>query len=355
MSFSGFVTPGNAEWDQVLDRCRHDVYHLPGYVASEAEWYDGRPMAFVWRQGDRCLLIPLIERKTPSGMNRDGMSPYGYSAPVFDAGCTPSDLSTALLAFQEVACERGWAASFIRLHPMLCPSLDDSDVVGTLPWRQIHRGQTVDMPLETDAEQWRSSLKKGLRYDIRRLERENCRMIIDTDAAWQAFPSVYLDTMQRIGASPIYRYPSDYFDGLRHRLDGVLHCTALENEQGDIWCAALFTRVGDLMQYHLSGSDKRFADRAPTKLLLDRVREWAREIGIRRFHLGGGFGGGGDTLFAFKQRFGGQVYPFNTLSAVHDTARYQAECEWWMEGADESLPGPDGFFPPYRAPRKVSG
>ena len=80
------------------------------------------------------------------------------------------------------------------------------------------------------------------------------------------------------------------------------------------------------------------------------MRQWAREQGIRRFHLGGGYGSGRDTLFEFKHRFGGEPLVFRTVSIVHDLQKFEAECRAWAAKSGAPLAGPEGFFPPYRAP-----
>lgn len=339
-------------WSQVLSECRHDIYHLPDYAKLEAEWIDARPAAFVAREDQAVMFIPLLVRRIPDSAHSDAVTPYGYSPPVVSPGVSVDFLQQALTAFDGIAREQGIVSTFMRLHPLLKNSLVVPPALSR--WIEIERGQTVDMPLDDDGETWERGLAKGQRYDLRRLRREGCTVEIDSDEAWAAFPAIYRQTMERIGASPGYFYSDAYLQAFRQSLSDHALCAMVRDEAGQVKCAAIFTRVGELVQYHLSGTVDEHARLAPTKLLLAAMREWCRDNGIKAFHLGGGFGGGTDTLFNFKRRFGGKVYAFHTVSAVHDAPAFDRLCAQWLASSDRELPGPEGFFPPYRAPLKVA-
>ncbi len=350
MSTSRFIRPDDPAWDAALARCKHDLYHLPAYAELEGSWIGAEPIAFCHDRDSHTLLLPLLERPTPAGTGTDAVTPYGYSPPVFSAAAPAPFIADAFRAFQNAAKARGLISTFIRLHPLLCPGLPAPGGGADMQWVQIARGSTVTMPMDEEPETWLKGVASGHRLDLRKLTRAGCRFLLDTDAAWQAFPAIYRATMERIGARPAYFYSDDYLAAFRERLAGRVHCAAVEDADGEILCASLFTLVDGLLQYHLSGTRPEFVRRAPTKLLLAEMREWARERGIRRFHLGGGYGSGRDTLFEFKHRFGGEPLTFRTVSIVHDADKFGEECEDWKARSGAPLAGPEGFFPPYRAP-----
>lgn len=346
------VDADDQRWLEVLKSCRHDLYHLPAYARLEGDWIDARPLAFVARSRQGSLLIPLLLRTIPSADLIDAVTPYGYSPPACSQDASTTFMHEAFSAFDALARDRGIISTFMRLHPLLCPSL--SLPAGLNRWNLVERGQTVDMPLEDDPEIWERSLVKGHRYDLRRLRRDGCTVEIESDEAWVVFPQIYRETMERIGASPAYFYSDEYLEAFRQTLSDHAVCGLVRDENGEVMCAALFSRVGNLIQYHLSGTVARFANRAPNKLLLAAMREWCRENEIKAFHLGGGFGSGSDTLFNFKRRFGGQLLPFCTVSAVHDAESFDRLCAEWQRRSASDLPGLKGFFPPYRAPVQVA-
>lgn len=350
MSTSRFIQPADPAWDAVLARCKHDLYHLPAYAELEGCWINAEPIAFLYERDGHAMLLPLLERPTPAGAGTDAVTPYGYSPPVFSAAASEPFITASFRAFQDAAKARALISTFIRLHPMLCPSLPAPVEGGEIQWLEIERGTTVTMPMVGTAEIWLKRMAKGHRLDLRKLNRDGCRFVLDTDSAWEAFPSIYRATMECIGARPAYFYSNEYLAAFREQLVGHVHCAAVEDAEGTILCASLFTLVDGLLQYHLSGTRPEHSRRAPTKLLLAEMREWARERGIQRFHLGGGYGSGRDTLFEFKQRFGGDALTFRTVSIVHDPDKFALECEAWKSRSGAELAGPMGFFPPYRVP-----
>jgi GNAT superfamily N-acetyltransferase len=350
MSNARFVRPDDVAWDTALANCKHDLYHLSAYAKLEGSWISAEPIAFLYERHGHTMLLPLLERLTPAGMGTDAVTPYGYSPPVFSSGAPMSFIVDAFRAFQDAAKARGLISTFIRLHPMLCSELTAPYHGSDIRWSQIARGCTVTMPMDDEPELWLRGVASGHRLDLRKLKGDGCRFVMDTDAAWSEFPEIYRATMQRIGARPAYFYSDEYLAAFRERLNGYVHCAAVEDADGEILCTSLFTLVDGLLQYHLSGTRQEFVRRAPTKMLLAEVREWARERGIRLFHLGGGYGSGRDTLFAFKQRFGGEALTFRTVSIVHDADKFQAECEAWQARSGAPLADPEGFFPPYRVP-----
>ena len=348
-----FLTPENTSWAQALKYCYHDFYHLPAYVSLEAGWHNAKPLAFRYDSGGNTMLLPLLVRPTPAGTGVDAVTPYGYSPPVCTYGASEQFLVEGLSAYQRAAIDKGHVTTFMRLHPIVCEKLPLRESFANGKWTQTDRGFTVNMPLDQDYDSWLASLNKGQRYDIRRLHREGCRFLMNTDEAWDSFPDIYTKNMERIGASDHYLYSVKYLEELQARLDGNIYCCAVADSNGEVMCAALFTSVSGILQYHLSGTKLKFSKLAPTKLLLTKMREWAKENQIEHFHLGGGFGSGEDTLYNFKKRFGGDRLTFRTVSVIHDQEAFTRECEAYYKKNSE--PVNNDFFPPYRAPTGPDG
>lgn len=348
-----FVTVEDRTWADALDHCPHDLYHLPAYVRLEADWVGARPIAFVHGDGPHVMLVPLLERSTPGGVGYDAVTPYGYSSPVFTDGSPTSFRLQALRMFQAAARDRGLITSFMRLHPLLQPALDglndlESAAGGT--WSQQDRGVTLTMPLDLDEASFAAGMAHGHRVEIARLRDAGCRVDVDTEQAWAAFPGIYRFTMEKVGAAAAYFYDDDYIAAFRRDLVGYAHCGAVIDQDGAVMCAGLFTHVSGILQYHLSGTADGYSKRAPMKLLLAGMRDWARARNVRHFHLGGGLGARRDSLYKFKRQFGGNELPFRTVAVVHDGDAFHRETARWRDiaGPDAAVEG--DFFPLYRAP-----
>jgi lipid II:glycine glycyltransferase (peptidoglycan interpeptide bridge formation enzyme) len=217
----------------------------------------------------------------------------------------------------------------------------------------VDHGPTVSVDLRRSAEElWRQT-RASCRHDIARALRAGHRAFVDERFEHlPAFVGIYRATMERVGAARHYRFPESYFDELRHALGARLHLVVVAIG-GEVAAGGLFVETCGLVQYHLSGTDARFAREAPTKLMLHFVRTWARERGDRRLHVGGGVGGAEDSLFAFKAGFSPERHRFQTLRVVADEAAYRA----LVRARDPSLDPSDrrGFFPLYRSPVEDRG
>ena len=345
-----FLCVDDPLWLDTLAICPHDVYHLPAYAALEADWIGATPLAFRYFEGDAAMLIVLLERPTPSGRARDTVSPYGYACPVFTPGVDAAFHARALAAFQHAARARGLVTSFMRLHPLLLSALGAASDLAGGAWREEERGVTLTMPMVGGEACFLTGLARGHRAGVRRLREAGGRLVLDTPDVWAAFPEIYRKTMEKVGAGDSYFYSDDYIARFRAELAAHVHCAGIAAADGTIMCAGLFTQVGDILQYHLSGTAEGFARQAPMKLLLVAMRAWAATNGIAHFHLGGGLGAKRDSLYAFKQQFGGTEWPFRTVSVIHDIEAYAAECARRSEEARSALLPQSDFFPLYRAP-----
>lgn len=345
-----FLTTDDPRWPAALNRLPHDFYHLPAYVALEAEWSDAFPLAFLYAEGDTAMLLVLQERVTPSGHARDVVTPYGYSCPLFSEDADDNFRLRALRTYQRAARERGIVTSFIRLHPLLTAGLTDLDEIGVGKWVQNDRGVTLTMPMTGDDATFMAGMARGHRAGVRKLREAGGHLVLDTPEVWTAFPEIYRHTMRKVAASSDYFYSDAYVECFQRDLIDHAHCAGIASPTGEIMCAGLFTRVGTILQYHLSGTAEGFARQAPMKLLLADMRRWAFEQGIVHFHLGGGLGAKRDSLYEFKQQFGGAEWPFRTVSVIHDAGAYATECAWRAEKAGGVVPPDTGFFPLYRSP-----
>jgi lipid II:glycine glycyltransferase (peptidoglycan interpeptide bridge formation enzyme) len=156
--------------------------------------------------------------------------------------------------------------------------------------------------------------------------------------------------MNRVGASQLYYFSEEYFVRLSEAL-GQRCSLCLVELDGQIACAGLFAEHCGIIQYHLGGTKSEFLKQAPSKLMFDRARFWAKERGNEIFHLGGGVGSAKDSLYHFKAGFSQQRETFVTLSLIADAEKYN-----YLIGLRAKLLNIEperlfeaDFFPAYRA------
>lgn len=356
-----FIGPDSSLWSRFLADAPHDFHHLPKYVALSAKDRlsapdaNGEPVAFHAEddEGHRFLATlivrPLPETCESPGPLFDAITPYGYACPlVINEQNTPIDpfLDEAIAQFRTIAKNRGIVSVFMRSHPTIPLPIEALRRGGTL----VQHGQTICIDLTATLEELWHQTRAGHRSEINRARKKG--FVVEMQDDWRDFDEffrAYTETMRRVEASEHYFFSREYFAELRKALGDVLHL-AICKKDGQVACGALFAEVCGIVQYHLSGTTDEFHSQYPTKVMLDSVRTWAKERGNQVMHLGGGYGGHEDSLFAFKAGFSHLRAPFYTWRLIADTETYHSLCQRWEARTGKTASPPDGFFPAYRAP-----
>jgi len=342
MNFA-FLEPTDPRWNEVLARVRHDFFHLPGYVSLEATRLGGEARA-AWVQGEFGeLFVPLVVREHPFG-GLDAMSPYGYPGPI--GRVEGPRLREAFDHLWAGIGEQGVETIFIRCHswagPELC-GLDEQDG----EWLVEH-GSTVTIDLEQDEDAVFMAYRGTTRNLVRRLARDGFEVLQVPWSRSGEFLEIYTSTMQRLDASAGYFFDQTYLDGLKQELGDGLALFLVERD-GQTAAAGLATCRDGSAQYYLSGARPEFARASPTRILVDAMWRWAKSRGGLRMNLGGGLGGGEDSLFRFKAGFSKDRAPYYTLRVVTQPQRFRSSVAAWEAASGRGAPGPTEFFPPYRA------
>ena len=317
---------------------------------------EGTGVMLAYRENSHIAAWPFLLRpigavlgleKAGKGL-RDATSVYGYPGPV----CNPiarSDrgfLERFGAAIQELAKDLGLVSMFSRLNPLL-GGMEAAGTFGTL----VELGKTVSMNLSMEPAIQRNEYRKGHRYEIDKARRMGLRAYRDQD--WKCFEDfirLYTVTMQKVEASCYYLFDRDYFLGLREAFGESLNLFVAEID-GVVCSAALFVRTGDIIQYHLSGTDPRYVRSAPSKLILDEARTWGNSTGAHHLHLGGGVGSREDNLFQFKAGFSPVRHSFfiwKWIAIPKIYAELVAARQAWRTRQELTTASSD-FFPFYRA------
>jgi hypothetical protein len=343
-------------WEQTLQKLPHDIYHLPDYVAIEAKRLNATAQACAIAEGDHLFFLPYLLRScheiAPELDGWDVISPYGYP------GILATDTAVENEAENSEFISQAWnklliewqkqsiVCAFLRLNPLL-----DRGISASLPGESCPiDGTTVSIDLQlSEAELWHQTRPEH-RNKINRLKRSGFQAQTRPLAECiEDFMTIYYATMDRVGASATYYFDRDYFTQLAQLHDNISTCIVTTDNR--LACAGIFTECSGIVQYHLGGTHPDFFQQAPSKLMFDYVRSWAKSRGNRVFHLGGGLGGGNDSLFQFKAGFSKQRHPFRTVRAIVDRKRYHQLVKLranMLEVQVEDLLT-SGFFPAYRA------
>lgn len=343
------LKPSDASWCAVLEELQHDIYHTPEYVAHAAAHAGSDPVGVVVRSQAGLLFVPLLVRPLPNSYGasgeRDATSPYGYPGPIFSANATAAAKYALWDGFRAILAEHRVITAFIRWHPLFPPptlaTVSDAETQAS--------GQTVSIDLTLSDEEFAGELRSGHRYEIRRLERLGFAVAMNDWTYWDGFIELYKETMQRVSATDSYHFSHQWFHQFRAALGDQLHLGVVTSPTGELASASLFTERCGVLQYHLSATASGYLRLSPAKLLLARVRDWAKDRGNHTFHLGGGVGGGSDSLFRFKSGFSKQCHSFFLSRMVIDRQRYQVLAPGQSTVPKEPASPAARFFPAYRS------
>lgn len=323
-------------WERLVDLSPvPDVYFRPGYVQAYRETDTQSICALVINaSGFRCLL-PLLKTR-PRGsahettiVGSSAYSPYGYGG-LLPLGVLqrPSAIQVDALwrALQMWCRQNAVICAVVRLHPLFrqeqwFESVNSRDALLLIGNRTL----SLDLTSWNESSDCIASLKKGRRSDLN-YARRNLRVTwtagcsAESSTTLQFFQSIYNEHMRAIGAQSFYLFGDDYYSALASGLgDRLAIAIAWWGEQPV--GASLFFVDTRYAHYHLSASNQLgYSYKAPT-LLLNEGASLARKRGCEQLHLGGGLEDN-DTLFRFKESFGGTQFRSATLTIVGDPAAF---------------------------------
>ncbi|MGH8789243.1 MAG: GNAT family N-acetyltransferase [Cupriavidus necator] len=330
----------SADWLEVLQRCRHDSHHMPGWLRAAQHEGSGKAFAVHVMEGGHELFVPLLNRDI-NGKDWDASSPYGFAGPLVSDDAPDSFVDTALSAALDLLRDRGCVSCFIRLNPIV--NAPWRSAIGTL----IDHGMTISIDLsKSEADHWRET-SHGHRLEISKAMRAGVTVRLDeTLETLPHFIRLYNASMDRLRASDYYFFDDAYHYTLAQELGDRLRLFVAEEDGVIIGGATVTVSDGTgILQGHLMGIDARYRHRQPSKIMLHAIRQWGREQGHRYYHLGGGLGGSADdSLFRFKRGFSPDTHVFRTQRVVVDPGRYLALCG----GTPSVLEDLSGYFPAYR-------
>jgi hypothetical protein len=349
------LSTSDPRWGEVLISCEHDFYHLPQYVELEAKREDGQGLGIVVQDGDKFAFFPLVVRELPEEYRdiapgvRDATSPYGYPCPIFSKGCSQNAafLSSSIGELVCVMQEMSIVCAFFRLHPLIPFARTENRDLGLAT---MDHASTVWIDLKKPKDEILRSTRPTHRNLIARARREGFVAYEDTSHNHlETFGRIYRETMTRLGAASMYVFDDAYFHEMAEALGDHFHLWVVEKDS-EVAAAGLFPTCNGIVQYHLSGTGKKFEKSSPTRLMISEVRDWSIAEGYRAFHLGGGLGSQEDGLYRFKAGFSNDKATFRTMRLVAMREIYETLVTKWEGLSGDKAEGIDGFFPAFRKP-----
>lgn len=340
------------KWNKIIRSYKkNDTYYTCEYATSLKDVENGIPYLLNYETSNFHLSYPIFENdlsdcplfqgEIEKNLIYDWNTPYGYGGPLCDIDSLTLEQQ---LRFKEelfaLAKERNVVSQFIRFHPLLQNQKVCKDVIVN---KYLKDTVFIDLTTSDDLMLQMESKNRNL---IRKALKNNINIIHDEGKYLNDFIRIYKITMDRDNASEFYYFPRNYYIYLQKNMKGqVEYFYAIKD--GQIAAASIFFYNKNFIHYHLSANLIEYRQFAPTNLLLYEAANWARNKGIKYFHLGGGVDSE-DSLFHFKKQFNknGRI-PFYIGGNIFDYEKYNALLKKRLE-LDPAFDINNSYFIQYR-------
>ncbi len=339
------------DWNHLLNiefsKKYNDVFFNYDYFDLYTKNYNSNLEGVFWEDENVKIFWPHLVRDI-SKINQfkkfkyyDLTTPYGYGGPLIIAKTKEKtkiadSLKEFFKEYRNYALENNYICEFVRFHPIF------------KNWEFLDKFFNIDylddvviIDLKQDLEKIRQQIKKGHKYNIKKSEKEGCKVRVikkPNEKNIQDFIKIYYQTMDKNQASKKYYFPEKFIRDHFKFLNAIL----IETEYKDkIIGSSIFICGDKIIHYFLSGASEEFKGLYPSNLTLWEAIKWAKEHNFKILHLGGGRGKN-DSLFEFKKGFSDLIEPFKVGKIIFNANAYSQLNK--INGGDMS----DDYFPPYR-------
>lgn len=313
-------------WNIFLDYFRDqekDDYYTEEYVKLY-ETDKSEAKCIICCENNKILMMPFIRQEIDGYF--DFETAYGYGGPISntkDIGWICRALSEMERLFEQ----EKYVCGFIRFHPLI-----GNAELCAQNMQVIFDRNTISMNTaeQEDIIWWKQITSKN-RNMIRKAEKNGLAYKVEYDfSSLPEFIRLYNATMERLKADDFYYFSDAYYRHFTERLKNKAFLGTVRKE-GELICAALFMYSKDYGHYHLEGSNYEYANLAANNLLLWETARVFHRMGIKEFHLGGGYNSEPDnSLLKFKKAFSNNVKDFKIGKWIFNQQKYDELRNNWI-------------------------
>ena len=329
------------EWTSYVQKAaEYDFYHTWHYHALETG--EGIPLLFVYQEHDDYIAFPLLKRPIPGSDLYDLGSVYGYTGPFSNKKM--DELGNSLKenfkhAFQDFLIDGKYVSVFTRMHPFFKQQLLLEKFGGI-----YENGRTVVIDLSESIEEQRNKYKQSTMDEIKHAWNKGFKVKQERGPeAIALFVKIYLENMNRVGASPYYFFNQEYFNKILNTPE--YDARLITAYDGDIAiCSTIIMFTNGIIQAHLIGTLNEYLHHSPAKFMADEISVLGRSLGMRYYNLGGGLGFKEDALFKWKLGFTEHCLDYKSWRYIANPTIYQE----LLDKKDIDKNANIDFFPLYR-------
>lgn len=320
------------KWNEYLnefEECQKDVYFSEEYVKLY-ETTESKALCAVCIEDDKVLLLPFL-RKEIEGYY-DFETAYGYGGPIANTD-DQSWIDIALENMQSCFEKENYICGFVRFHSLLDNAEKCRKYIDVL----FDRTTVAINTIESEDEIWANQIISKNRNMIRKAEKNE--LVYEAEYGFESLPEfikLYNSTMQRLEAEEFYFFDEKYYQSFVNNFKNKAFLGTVKKD-GELICAALFMYSQDYGHYHLEGSNSEYSKLAANNLLLWKTALEFHKLGVKEFHLGGGYNGEPDnSLLKFKKAFSNNTKEFYIGKWIFNNTKYnEVKSEWAKKNPDK--------------------
>ncbi|MEI7668259.1 MAG: GNAT family N-acetyltransferase, partial [Erysipelotrichaceae bacterium] len=289
------------KWDEIVRRFKnYDVSYLSGYAKAFQIHGDGDPILFYYDDGSTKAINVVMKRdialsehfigKLPLNEWFDISTPYGYGGLWIEG-----DSFQAVNDAYDIFCiNNGFVSEFVRFHLF-------SDSHKTYSGESINHSLNVVRDLTPSLEEIKNDFEYSIRKNLKKANDANLIIEIDEDGKrLNEFLEIYYATMDRANAKPSYYFSKEFFNTINCLKGNFVYMHALF--EGKIISTELVLYGTENCYSFLGGTSSEYFSLRPNDFLKYEIIKWAKNKGLKRFVLGGGYTEN-DGIFKFKKSF----------------------------------------------------
>ena len=276
----------------------YDVNYLSDYAKAFQLNGDGEPLLFYYDDGSTRAMNVVMKRDIaeaepfkdiiPINTLFDLSTPYGYGG-FWVEGTAYEEINEVYATYCR---EQGYVCEFVRFHLLS-------------KYRQFYSGtcethtHNVVRTLELSLNEMQMDFEHKVRKNLKKAVAAELEVDIDiTGARIDDFIEIYYSTMDRTGAEDNFLFSKEFFIKLNEMEGNYVYLHVLS--EGKIISTELVLYGSENCYSFLGGTNRDFFHLRPNDFLKYEIIKWAKEKGLKKFILGGGYGED-DGIFKYKK------------------------------------------------------
>lgn len=294
------------EWNEIYAELAHAsvVASYPYVRAAALNEPHGRAELAVWRDAAGLVAHPYIRRAIAGSDGLDDLTCAWEFGGFWVSGDSEPGKNWMLAfgrAFAERCADERIVSETVRLHPFV-PTPNGIEHAYYVQHHSRHIVSFLRRPFEEVWSEYRPSLRNKLRQAY------SYGLVAAPSRDFETFVRIYHHNLDRLRASPFYYFPRAFFDAAAP----MLHLMFIFDPENRLCATHCYLDDGDVRFAFLCHGVSETLRLRPNDFGYDTALREAHRLGRHVFH----FGGGGDSLTAYKRKFSTQSVPFHIARCV---------------------------------------